>query len=763
MAIPRFAWGIDIGNHALKAVRLSKVGERLVVDDFDYVEHEVVLSEAGDNKEDLIRQALTTFAARKKTRGGAVAVGVSGQASFARFVKLPPVDQKKIPEIVKFEAIQQIPFPLDDVEWSFQLFQDEDSPDTEVGIFAMRKELVNRHISFFTDVDLDVQVVQTSPLAVYNAAAYDGLLRDGTAMIVDLGAENTDLIIADENSIWLRTIPIGGNQFTETLTKAFKVSFTKAEELKRNAKSSKYARQIFQAMRPVFADLVSEIQRSMGFYSSTHREKEISKIIAVGGTFRLPGLQKYVQQNIQLPVQRPDSLLAGAPEDAKAAAKFSEHLLSGYSSYGLALQAMGEAQVSASLLPASIRREKMWQDKTKWFATAAALFVAAAAVPVVSIMASDMAWKENREDRSENQRVLAEANGLISEWTSKVEGQGESARLQYRNVMDLTAGKNLLADLLADLSAAVPKPTGALAEALAAENAEQVKAAEANRGQREVFRIHSIVSEYRPNLSEVLSSNTGLGSFTPASAGGLAGERRGGGTRGRGGELPPEYGGSPRGRSGTGPGGENPLVRPGQTPRGYIMDLTIITPLQSANEVVRRQIIPSLLSIRPDAQRPAPMYAVARAEQVRYNDLDRWPDIYQEMMKNQEAALALKARLEAIESGELPNASGRRSPTGGRFNPNEQPGRFGEQDDFGRGGQSLPNFTRGGRNTTPARQEVRLLDRLTGEPMEKDKALTIRVVVLLDPAPYEPPAIDEDAEQAAADDADADARDNVRG
>ena len=57
-------------------------------------------------------------------KGGAVAVGVSGQQSFARFIKLPPVEAKKIPEIVRFEAIQQIPFPLDDVEWSYQLFQD---------------------------------------------------------------------------------------------------------------------------------------------------------------------------------------------------------------------------------------------------------------------------------------------------------------------------------------------------------------------------------------------------------------------------------------------------------------------------------------------------------------------------------------------------------------------------------------------------------------------------------------------------------------
>ena len=265
MANARFAWGIDIGNRALKAIKLVRDGDQLRVDDYEMIEHEQVLSNAGDNRPTLIQNSLAQFVQRHQTKGGQVGIGVSGQSSFARFIKLPPVEPKKIPEIVRFEAIQQIPFPLDDVEWSYQLFQEPESPDVEVGIFAMRKELVNQYINYFTEVDLNVQIVQMNPLAVYNAMYYDQRIK-GTTMIIDLGAENTDLIIAEGETVWLRTIPIGGNNFTEALVKSFKLNFAKAEELKRNAKTSKYARQIFQAMRPVFADLVSDIQRSIGFY-----------------------------------------------------------------------------------------------------------------------------------------------------------------------------------------------------------------------------------------------------------------------------------------------------------------------------------------------------------------------------------------------------------------------------------------------------------------------------------------------------------------
>src|SRR4029077_20066663 len=210
--------------------------------------------------------------------------------------------------------------------------------------------------------------------AVYNAMYYDNRLKE-TSMIIDLGAENTDLIICDNETIWLRSIPIGGNNFTDALVKAFKLNFAKAEDLKRNAATSKYARQIFQAMRPIFADLVAEIQRSIGFYSSVHRDSRIKKIMALGGTFKLPGLQKYLQQNLQLDVERLDSLAAAAYSESKLAPTFNENILSIVSAYGLAIQAMGEGKITSNLLPAKIRREKLWKEKMPLFGAAAALFV----------------------------------------------------------------------------------------------------------------------------------------------------------------------------------------------------------------------------------------------------------------------------------------------------------------------------------------------------------------------------------------------------
>ena len=506
MANPRTAWGIDIGNRALKAIKLVRDSSgALRVDDFEVIEHENLLSNAGDNRESLIQSAMANFVQRHAAKGLYTAVSVSGSNSFARFIKLPPVEKKKIPEIVRFEAIQQIPFPLDDVEWRYQLFETPDSPDVEVGIFAMRKELVEQHIRYFTSVDLNVQCVQMNPLAVYNAMAYDERIK-GTTMIIDLGSENTDLIIADGETIWLRSIPIGGKNFTEILIKQFKLTFPKAEELKRTAATSKYAKQIFQAMRPVFADLVAEIQRSIGFYASVHRESRIKKVIALGGTFRLPGLQKYLQQNLQLDVERIDQIAAGAPMDAKSRAVFEENLLSLASAYGLAVQAMGDAKINTSLLPMHIRRQKMWKDKTPIFMGAAACFLAAPALAIGMYYFQYWQWQKNSSLRDSINMTITQATSAASAW-SQVEGRGDPSRNLIQNIRNMFQGRDVWTTLTDYLYKALPVPKNIPADLLANQDWGTIKT-RVPRFRRDILLIDQIDPVYVPNLGKLATDPT---------------------------------------------------------------------------------------------------------------------------------------------------------------------------------------------------------------------------------------------------------------
>ncbi len=557
------AWGIDIGNRALKAVRLVRKDGVIRVADVEIIEHEHILSQAGDNRDSIIQSAIANFVQHQGGSKGAIAVGVSGQSSFARFIKLPPVEPRKIPEIVRFEAIQQIPFPLDDVEWSYQLFQNDQSPEVEVGIFAMRRELVNRHIQYFTESGLDVELVQMNPLAVYNAMQHDRRVK-GTTMIVDLGAENTDLIIAEGEAIWLRSIPIGGNNFTEALVKSFKLKFPKAEELKRNAATSKYGRQILQAMRPVFADLVAEIQRSIGFYASIHKDSRISRVLALGGTFRLPGLQKYLQQNLQLEVARIDRLGDTSGLDAKVAATFSDNMLSCVSAYGLALQAMGDAAINSSLLPQKIRRERMWRDKTKFFAAAAALFLCGTGVAYGSYYYRHLQDdKDHLNNGNHIKETLARAGSFDSQWKAVADSGGPD-RAQILRLDGLLAGRDLWSGMLRDIFNTMP-PSPSTPEAFKAMLATP-------RGKRQQVVMHDFayryVADITPYFKDVMTDAVFSQQIFGPGGGGLM-------------VRPPA------------PASAAPAT-PVKPQRGFLFTVRVITPNEGGDDHIRKVVIQKL-------------------------------------------------------------------------------------------------------------------------------------------------------------------------
>src|SRR6202166_4352813 len=143
MAIPApGVWGIDLGLCALKAIRLENIDGAVTATAFDYIEHPKILSQPDADPDELTREALEQFLSRNSIRGDMVVISVPGQSGLARFVKLPPVEERKIADIVRFEAKQQIPFPLDEVVWDFQKLGTGEVSDgfamgTEIGLFAL--------------------------------------------------------------------------------------------------------------------------------------------------------------------------------------------------------------------------------------------------------------------------------------------------------------------------------------------------------------------------------------------------------------------------------------------------------------------------------------------------------------------------------------------------------------------------------------------------------------------------------------------------
>jgi type IV pilus assembly protein PilM len=384
-------WGIDIGQCGLKALRGRATSDGIQVDSFDYIEYPKILTQPDADPEELVREALKQFLSRNSLRGDKVAIAVSGQSGLARFIKLPPVDEKKLPDLVQFEAKQQIPFALEDVVWDFQklptLESDEDEDiGTEVGLFAMKRDQLQRLLKPLVDQDVEIDIVQLAPVSVFNAVAHDRLIPLTETELLDarkwvtilsIGTESSDLVVTNGMRIWQRSIPIGGNHFTKQLTTDLKLTFANAELAKRNAREAADPRAIFQSMRPVFSDLSTQIQRSLAYFGSLEKKAKVEKLYVLGNAIKLPGLTQFLEKNLELPVERFEKFEKLTGEEVLGAATFADNAATFPVVYGLITQGLGQARIRTNLIPREIIRSRHIRAKKPWLAAMAAALLAA--------------------------------------------------------------------------------------------------------------------------------------------------------------------------------------------------------------------------------------------------------------------------------------------------------------------------------------------------------------------------------------------------
>lgn len=448
MPATNVCWGVELGAGAIKAVKLERDGEKINVLEYAVIPHKKVLSTPDLDQADATRVALGQLVSQFDLTSAPVAISIPGHSAFARFAKLPPVEPKKIPDIVKFEAVQQIPFPIEDVEWDYQTFTSKDSPDVEVGIFAVMREKVMERLATFAEVGVTPAYVTIGPVAVYNSVAWDQGFNDKTpgTVVLDICTTSTDLLVCEPGRVWVRTFQVGGHQFTEALVNAFKLSYSKAETLKAQVEQSSHARHVLQALRPVFGDLAQEVQRSIGYYQSSHRDANLTRLIALGSTFNLPGLRKFLGQQLQMEVIRLERFNRMSL-DGPRAAEFEAATINMATAYGLALQGLGfEHGIMVNLMPVSIVREALWKKKTKWFAGAAAISLAAGGVAFFKPLL-ERSTMPTPDPQIAN--VSGEIKRLQGKW-KEVEG-GFKTDYRAANIAQLLSSRDIYPHLVNDL------------------------------------------------------------------------------------------------------------------------------------------------------------------------------------------------------------------------------------------------------------------------------------------------------------------------
>src|SRR6476646_5409054 len=183
-------------------------------------------------REATILKALQTTLTEKGMKSKNANVCAPGFHVFSKFVKLPPVDSTKVTQIIEYEAKSNVPFPLEEVVWDYQILGTAPSGELEVLLVAIKADIVEGLFRVTEASGLHLLLADVSPAALCNAFRYNyGDLEDCT-MLLDIGAKTSNLLFFEKGKVYSRSINLGANSITQDFANESKLPWAEAEQKK---------------------------------------------------------------------------------------------------------------------------------------------------------------------------------------------------------------------------------------------------------------------------------------------------------------------------------------------------------------------------------------------------------------------------------------------------------------------------------------------------------------------------------------------------
>ncbi len=413
-----------------------------------------------------------------------VCLTISGQSSFCRLSKLPPLNGNlaAVSRIIGFEAQQIVPYPMDEVVWNYQLVshiktaehtisEPGAEPFTEVEaeeeFEALFVAVKNEQVTMFTDTIVDsgknIVSVDIAPLAMFNAAKAVQMDDSGSTLLLNIGGKATSLVISDGNRVFVRSIPIAGDTITQQISKKFGVSFAEAEDLKcrygfvalggaYEEPESEMAGTIAKIARNVMTRLHGEITRSINVWRSQHGGNKPGKMLLSGGGSMLYYTQEFFQEKLRMPVDFlnvfPLISLADGIDRQKLldVAPMCSELI------GAVIRCVTTCPVDISLMPKSIQFEKSFRRKAPYFYISGVLVLICLAFFFVAVRI-----------RTDYSRNLVDGTGeevaktqSMRNTIRKLMRDNEKAKNDYNEAAAFIGQRDIWVDMLMDLQRNLP-------------------------------------------------------------------------------------------------------------------------------------------------------------------------------------------------------------------------------------------------------------------------------------------------------------------
>jgi len=353
------AIGLDIGHSSVKGVQIEKSGSgfRLVRAEVE----PIVESRPEQASHEKTVAAIERLVSRLGMSGERVVTSVSGESVIVRPIPVPYVDKKQdISLAVEGEARDFIPFDMRDILMDYQRLGHLDLPSgkgEEVLVVAARREVVENQLRLLEEATMEAGIVDVGGIALVNALMVGcDVGGEETIAVVNIGCEITNIAIVRGDKIrFTRDLVVAGRNITRAIISELKVDFARAEALKAEHGMKAYfgeavevspaeeeeekeeaepgagsivsevyraidalqgdmtpapadsyggeATGVASACEQVLSDITSEVKRSLLYYENQMDGESTDRVLLAGGTALLPGIARYFEQALEVPVR----------------------------------------------------------------------------------------------------------------------------------------------------------------------------------------------------------------------------------------------------------------------------------------------------------------------------------------------------------------------------------------------------------------------------------------------------------------------------
>ena len=395
------------------------------------------------DRTELLKETLQELFDRHEIRAKGLEANVCAPSyqCFTKFLRTPAVEGSKVGQIVQYEAASQVPFPLDEVEWGFEVMGTADTGELDVMLMALREEVIESLSTVCNDLGIRLSVVDGSPAALRNAFMQNYAEVDGCSLLLDIGAKTTNVIFIEGDQFFVRSVNFGANTITQEFCKESGLEWQQAEEYKQaygyvhltntEEPADPYQAILVRTARNVMTRIHQQVAQTVQYYRAQQGGQSPQRIYLAGGGASMIYTAEFFMEKFNLPIEffNPFRNIQVGPEVDRNTLAGTAHWLGELAGLGLRATTVGLTEFN--LLP---KRERISRQIEKRSPYAIAAIFCAGLIFFVQAAASNSIEKKKKESAGKIEEQLSKyvgtANELASAQSSLSQEQESSKKME---------------------------------------------------------------------------------------------------------------------------------------------------------------------------------------------------------------------------------------------------------------------------------------------------------------------------------------------